>query len=531
MKQRAIVAMLVTAAEGTRTRAWLQDKLWSRSGHEHGRASLRRALTDLRGLLGDNFNVLFDVNNTEIRINQDQILLTGGPGDGEFLEGIDIDEEGFEDWVREERQKQHTTSTGINAAARAEPKPMEKIKLHPVDSLQPTLAILPFTTARGYDGTGQLGDMISEELSRTLSRSHMFDVISHLSCRNLDARTVGLQDIRAALNADYIVCGNYRTDSDAILLNADIVEARTGKINCTRDLRGSQRAFLQGDEEVIYSLATEIGNEVMHHSVELAKTRPIPHVETHTLLMSGITQMHRQSVASFARAKTCIEEVISRVPKSSIVHAWMGKWYILSVVQGWSRNLDLDSRIASDFTRKALDLNPECSFSMSIDGFVNNNLLKRFDVAMDRYADAIEIDPNNALAWLLKGTLHAFTDQGEKAVAHTTRARALSPLDPHRYFFDALSAAAALSNNDNEQALEMANRSLRANRRHTSTMRARTVALHRLGRMEEARQSADELLRAEPTLTVSSYLSQHPAAFFESGRSWAIALKEAGIPA
>ena len=48
--------MLATAPEGTRTRAWLQDMLWGRSGHEHGRASLRRALTDLRGLFGEDFN-------------------------------------------------------------------------------------------------------------------------------------------------------------------------------------------------------------------------------------------------------------------------------------------------------------------------------------------------------------------------------------------------------------------------------------------------------------------------------------------
>ena len=91
-KIRAMLAMLATAPEGTRTRAWLQDMLWGRSGHEHGRASLRRALTDLRGLFGDDFADLFEVNNSEVRLHLERIRITGTLEDGDFLEGTEISE-------------------------------------------------------------------------------------------------------------------------------------------------------------------------------------------------------------------------------------------------------------------------------------------------------------------------------------------------------------------------------------------------------------------------------------------------------
>lgn len=165
-----------------------------------------------------------------------------------------------------------------------------------------------------------------------------------------------------------------------------------------------------------------------------------------------------------------------------------------------------------------------------MDGLVNNNLLRRHDVAMRRFDAAIELDPNNALAWLLKGTLHAFTDDGENAVSFTKRARALSPLDPHAYYFDSLSAAAHLTAGDYAGALEMADRSMKANRRHVSTLRARIVALYFLGRMEEARETANTLLRADPGFNIRGYMRDHPAAEFQSGRDWAKALREAGVP-
>jgi hypothetical protein len=37
-------------------------------------------------------------------------------------------------------------------------------------------------------------------------------------------------------------------------------------------------------------------------------------------------------------------------------------------------------------------------------------------------------------------------------------------------------------------------------------------------------------LRLHPGLTVSTYLSRHPAAEFETGRMWANALHKAGLP-
>lgn len=186
--------------------------------------------------------------------------------------------------------------------------------------------------------------MISEELSRSLSRSHLLDVISHLSSRRMDARTVALEDIRNALDADYVVCGNYRTQGDRITINADFIDTATGRIGWTREISGSMVEFLKGGDEIITRLASEIGRAVMDTSLELAGTRPLPDVDSHALLMSSITLMHRLSVQSFAKAKVQLEEVITRVPGSAVLHSWLGKWHVLSVVQGWSSRHDDDTR-------------------------------------------------------------------------------------------------------------------------------------------------------------------------------------------
>ena len=112
----------------------------------------------------------------------------------------------------------------------------------------------------------------------------------------------------------------------------------------------------------------------------------------------------------------------------------------------------------------------------------------------------------------------------------TLKARILSPLDPHRYFYDSLSSSANFAAGNYEKAVELAQRSLKANRTHTSTLRVLAVSQWQLGKEEEARDIADELLRLEPDLTVSGWLKRAPSADFKIGQEFANLLKKIGIP-
>src|SRR5262249_13589044 len=125
---------------------------------------------------------------------------------------------------------------------------------------------------------------------------------------------------------------------------------------------------------------------------------------------------------------------------------------------------------------------------------------------------------------------HAFMDEGEQAVEDTQRALRLTPLDPHRFLYDSLAASACIAARQYDNALEHARRSLRANRKHTSTLRVMAVAQWRLGRHEEGVGTARELLRLEPNLTVSRWLAGAASAPYPVGQEFARTLREVGIP-
>jgi len=157
-------------------------------------------------------------------------------------------------------------------------------------------------------------------------------------------------------------------------------------------------------------------------------------------------------------------------------------------------------------------------------------LLKNLEVAAQRYEAALSVNPNESLAWLLTGTLNAFKGDGGAAFDASERALRLSPLDPIRYFYDSLAASAAVSAAQYERAIELALRSLRSNRTHTSTYRALAIAQAMSGKLEAASATVTSLLKLEPTFTVSKFRERSPSSEYPVGQAYANALKLAGLP-
>lgn len=400
----------------------------------------------------------------------------------------------------------------------------------PVGELLPTIAAIPFTSRDVDREHNVLGEVIADEVISALSHSPDLNVISRLSTTAFRGRVVILEEIRAHLNANYVLSGAYHVKDQKLTLDAELAEAKSGQIVWAERLEDKVSGILAGEQVLIDRIVADVSRAVMTHELRRARSQALPTLKSYTLLMAAIALMHRLSLRDFEDARHMLQTLIDRATRQSVPLAWMAKWHVLRVQQGWSADPEQDGEFALECTKRALDVDPESSLALAIDGFVHTNLLKRLDVAQERYDLALRINPNDSLAWLLKGTLHAFMGHGQQAVDDTQRALKLTPLDPHRYFYDSLSATACLADHQYENALALAQRSLRANRTHTSTLRVMAAAQWWLGREDEAHETARELLRLEPNLTISRWLARSPAEPYSIGKEWADVLRKVGVP-
>lgn len=120
-KAIALLALLATSPTFTRSRRWIEAKLWSDRGSEQASASLRQSLAEIRKefgefrhlIISDRVSIWLDQQAFDVNLpkeNQTTVFK-----DEEFLAGIDVKDQEFEDWLRSMRAK-FTASHSITHA-------------------------------------------------------------------------------------------------------------------------------------------------------------------------------------------------------------------------------------------------------------------------------------------------------------------------------------------------------------------------------------------------------------------------------
>jgi TolB-like protein len=517
-KHRALICVLATAPLGRRTRTYLQTMLWGYAGYDCGHQNLRRALSDLRKLLGAEFDTLFLTTNTDIELNLESVRFIGGLNDGPFLNDLHIPQADFRDWVE---------------SIRANPAQIAALFSSPSGARSgrpnPRVIVLPL----GYFGDDPtlraLGDWIGEQSCRILSRSRLLTVISHLSGRMMAAEPVVIANVKEKLDVDYVATGHIRRVQDGAVFCIDFIDALSGQMLWSREVQVAQLNDLEALNAQLVNIAHAIARAIAQSAIDSVRAQSVVDVSDHNLTIAGAAMMHRPSMRDFLKSREYLTAASERITGVAEPLSWIAKWHVLNVMKGFSIDSKYDTLKAAEYSARALDIDPESSLALTVDGFVYNNLKRDTMMSGQRLEEALQINPNESLAWLIKGSLDAFLGDGKAAVAATSKARSLSPIDPFGYYYDSLASTAHLSAGQYDHAYLLAERSLQKNSRHLSTHRAKITALHFLGRMDEARSSAKKLMERYPHFTLDEYRKSHPVTEQELGQRVITALSAAGI--
>lgn len=445
---------------------------------------------------------------------------------GEFVAGVDGEVDDLGDLA---------ASAGPVRIYRVRPvrewaTPAEPV-LAPRTTLRPGIAVLPFDGLVSADPDDMLGEALADDIITYLSRSPEFNVISGLSSRRLKRCGLSTEHMAGCLSASYLLTGSYRLASGRILLNLHLQDARRGTvIRSMHTEAGLQEAF-DPTVPLGHRVGQEVAQTLFSHAMQQSTARPLPELESYALLMGAIGLMHRAAPKEFERARAMLDLLAQRSGCGGVAAAWLAKWHVLRVVQGWSPDQSTDSELALDHVARSLDEDSRDALALSIGGLVHAYLRKDLRTAGRLYEAAIDANPSEPLAWLFTATRHAYLGRGSDAEAAGEQALRLSPIDPLKYFFDSLAATAALSNASWERSVALSQRSLRANRSHASTWRTLAFALVMLNRMDEAQDAVQRLLEIEPGLTVGRFRDRFPGRDGPMAEPWAEALKLAGLPA
>ncbi len=394
----------------------------------------------------------------------------------------------------------------------------------------PVIAVIPMRILPTDPALAHVGDIVADDIIAALATSAHWKVISRLSSAAYRDRERIPSDMRKHLGATFVLSGTCHVAGDRFRLIAELADTRTGTVVWSGSVPARLVDLLDPDGELAATVADHIGSAIFSHELERARNRPMPTLESYTLLFAAVALMHRLSKSTFEQSRAMLEHLVERHPLSPAPKVWLGKWYVMKFAQGWTSDMADDARMARAWVSRALQQQPDHALGLAIGGLISGFLTKDLDKAEALTNEALTSNPQESLAWLFSSALHGYRQRGEDAADAALRALKLSPLDPLKYYFDSFATHALLTAGRYDDAIHVGRRSVMANATHHPSLRTLAVAQVLSGRVAEARETVLRLLEIEPSYSVSRYRALHPGGDTENCRRFADALRQAGLP-
>ena len=395
---------------------------------------------------------------------------------------------------------------------------------------RPAIAVLPFRNMSGDPAHDFLGDLFAEDLIGDLSRHTDLFVISRLSTRPFRDRLYELRNVADVLGVRYVLSGNLQTSGTRLRLMAELTEAEQAHVIWAENFDGSITDIFELQDKLSQDLANRAMPFVRQLELQRARSKRPEDLTAYEWTLRAVDHFHRSSRTDMEQARGMFEAAIKVDPHYVTPYAWLAHWYVRRVGQGWSDDRKRDTAEATRYADRAVEVDSTDPLALTVSGLVSAYLNKDLEIAMTRYDRALAINPSASSAWVWSTSACSWLGQGDEAVRRSQRAIELSPFDPLMYTFTSIAGTAHAVAGQYDKAIELCRRSLRQNRMFVSTHRTLAISLALAGHLGEAREAGTDLLKLEPTLTVSGFKARYPGSASPQAELFANALALAGVP-
>jgi adenylate cyclase len=373
--------------------------------------------------------------------------------------------------------------------------------------LRPTIAVIPFEARSNEPENFVVGELIADGVIAQLSRNRDLRVISRLSTTAFRGRTGAIAEVESRLGSPFVLSGSYVCTGGKVLILAELADTRKNEALWAGRIAGAVGDLLEPQSELLNELATAVARALVNAEVQQSLVQPLPRLDSSSLLLGGISLMHRSSTSDFNRSRQVLEALQERHNRSATPFAWLAKWYTMRVIRGISDAPDKDAGRAIEQTRRALDLSPNNALALAIEGYARCQLLGDADAARASLQRAVDLNPNEPMAWLYQSVWSSMWGGSQAAIQEAEHAVQLSPIDPLKYFFDVILASSYVTDRHYDKAIEVAHRSLRSNKDHLPALRVLMTAQGESGALDDAKATLAEILRVAPSFSIQNYMA------------------------
>lgn len=224
---------------------------------------------------------------------------------------------------------------------------------------QMSVAVLPFINQSGDTSQEYFSDGLTEDVITALGRFSSLTVMARNAVFAYKGRTVSPADIGRALAVRYIVEGRVRRDGQRIRVNAQLIEAASGRVLWSQRYDDKLTDVFAVQDEISHNVAGALAVKLTRTEQQRVMAKPTKSLDAYDLVLRGREQFWRGKRVSNRRAREYFTRATETDPNYADAYAWLGRGYLELAEVGWTEDPDRAVGRAMQLARKALSIDPE----------------------------------------------------------------------------------------------------------------------------------------------------------------------------
>jgi TolB-like protein/Tfp pilus assembly protein PilF len=372
---------------------------------------------------------------------------------------------------------------------------------------KPSIAVLPFVNMSDDPKQEFFVDGMTEEIITALSKGPNLFVIARNSTFIYKGKPVKVKQVSEELGVRYVLEGSVQRSGDRIRVNAQLIDALKGHhLWAERYDRDVKDIFAIQDEitmKIITALQVKLtSGEMIHVLAKGAKN-----IDAFTKYLQAVDLWTRLTKEANAQAKKLLEEAIALDPEYPGPYIGLAKTYAMDVFLGTTQSPDQSMARAFELAQKAIFLDNTNGAAYSVLSWLYATK-RQYEKAIAESERAVSLNPNSAESYMRLGLVLAYAGRGEEGIPYMQNALRLNPFPSCNYFSNLASIYGASGHY--EKAIEAAKKALQCEPNTPIPYTTLAISYIRLGREEEARAAAAEILRINPKWSLERYAKITP---------------------
>jgi len=294
------------------------------------------------------------------------------------------------------------------------------------ENLEKSIAVLPLQYLSEDQSKQYIADGILDAITGHLSNIEGLRVMPRTSVEQYRGTTKTAKEIGEELDVSYLIEGNLLIVGDKLSITIQLVVAKDEAHTYYNEYKRDYKDIIAVQSEVAQTVASEIEVAIAPEILDRIQKIPTQNQQAYDSYLKGREAFFRfymnRNRADLERSIQLFDQAIKSDSTFAAPYAWMGRAIEYQI--GQKIFIDYDENAIIYLCNKALSLDPYLADGYWIRGRYYRNI-GEFQNAIEDLTKAIEINPNNVLAYRYLGSTYFLNRKYIKALVNLKEAEKL----------------------------------------------------------------------------------------------------------